>query len=142
VAGRAARHRGQSGTTLIELLVATLIMGLAVVMLVGLFSTGAVQSMLANRDAAAQAATAYELEKVGAAQYSSSPTSYSECFASDGISSTAVVAYQGTCPGASKIRADVSVRQIQGNLQQWTIVVNGAAGGPIGNPVSTFRVNR
>lgn len=140
---RRARHRSQSGTTLIELLVATVIMGLALTILIGLFSTGAVDSVLAKRDAAAQAATEYELEKIGAMPFNSSPGAYSECFASDGVGSPTVVAYQGSCPDTSKIRADVAVSQLQVNMQQWTVVLNGwPATAPIGKPVSTYKVNR
>ena len=118
-------------------------MGLALVMLIGLFSTGALDSVLAKRDAAAQAATAYELEKIGAAQFSSNPSSYSECFASDAAGTPTVVAYLGSCPGASKLRADVTVSQAQPNLQQWTIAVKAWPGAaPVGKPVSTYRVNR
>jgi Tfp pilus assembly protein PilV len=141
MSSRSRRHRAQSGTTLVELLVSIVLMGLALTILIGLFSSGALESVLSKRDASAQAATEYELDKVGAAQYSSNPSPYSECFASDGTSPT-VVAYQGTCPSSSNIRADVGVTQA-GNLQQWTIVINAWPGASaIGKPVSTYKVNR
>ena len=136
MAGRAARHRGQSGTTLIELLVATLIERAS-------WSSArpSVPPGLAVRNRMVCFVIGARLAGASIAVPMRRPRERFHDIA-DRRGSTAVVAYQGTCPGASKIRADVSVRQIQGNLQQWTIVVNGAAGGPIGNPVSTFRVNR
>lgn len=139
---RSRRHRAQAGTTLIELLVATLIMGLALVLLVGLFSTGVLDASLAKRDTAAQAATEYEIEKIGAMPYPS-PSAYSECFPSDGVSSPSVVSYQGSCPDSAKIRADVSPT-LQGSLQQqWTVVINTwPTSSPIGKPVSTYKVPR
>jgi Tfp pilus assembly protein PilV len=139
---RSRRHRGQAGTTLIELLVSTLIMGLALVLLVGLFGTGVLDATLAKRDTAAQAATQYEIEKIGAMPYSVN-SSYSECFATDGVSSPTVVSYQGSCPGSAKIRADVSPTTLQDSLQQWTVVINSwPTSSPIGKPVSTYKVPR
>ena len=142
---RSKRHRAQAGTTLIELLVATLIMGLALVMLVGLFSTGVIDSTLARRDTAAQAATEYEMEKVGAKTYNDKAVGYSECFGSDGTSSPSEVAYGGSCPAVARIRADVSPSLLAGIVQgqQWTIVINTwPTSSPIGKPVSFYRVNR
>jgi Tfp pilus assembly protein PilV len=140
---RSKRHRAQAGTTLIELLVSTVIIGVAVVLLVGVFSTGAIDSKLASRDVAAQTATGYELEKIGAMPYSASPTGYSECFASNGSSSPGVVAYLGTCPDPARIRADVSPSVLQEGLQQWTITINSwPAPSQIGKPVSTYKANR
>ena len=143
MSSRAQRHRAQAGTTLIELLVSTLIIGLAVVLLVGLFSSGVVDSKLASRDAAAQAATEYELDSIGAMQFSANPTSYSECFPSDGSSSPSVVAYLGSCPGQARIRADVNPSTLQPNLQQWTVTIDSwPSASQIGRPVSTYKVNR
>lgn len=146
---RSRRRRAQAGTTLVELLVATVLMGLALALLIGLFSTGAVDSVLASRDGTAQAATEYELDKVAAAQFTASPASYSDCFASAGGAAPAGVAYRGGCPGASTVRADVSAAQVPCNsqtsqtCQQWTIVLNSwPAGAPIGKPVSTYKANR
>jgi Tfp pilus assembly protein PilV len=143
ISSRSKRHRAQAGTTLIELLVSTLIIGLAVVLLVGLFSTGVIDSKLASRDVAAQTATEYELEKIGSMQYSASPTSYSECFTSDGSSSPSVVPFQGGCPASARIRANVSPSVVQGALQQWTVTINSwPDASQIGKPVSTYKVNR
>jgi type II secretory pathway pseudopilin PulG len=139
---RAKRHRSQAGTTLIELLVSTAIIGGALVLLVGLFSTGAIDSRLAAHYTAAEAATAYEMEKVGAMPYSASPSGYSECFASDGTNPT-VVSYQGGCPAAAGLRADVSATQPQDRPQLWTITINSwPAPSRIGSPVSIYKANR
>jgi type II secretory pathway pseudopilin PulG len=143
------RRRAQAGTTLVELLVATVLMGLALAILIGLFSTGAVDSLLASRDGAAQAAAEYELEKIAAAHFDASPASYSDCFASAGSTDPVGVAYQGGCPSAARVRADVSAAQVPCNsqtsetCQQWTIALNSwPAAAPIGKPVSTYKANR
>lgn len=140
---RSQRHRAQSGTTLIELLVSTVIIGVALVLLVGMFSTGVIDSNLAKQQTAAQAATQYEEEKIGAMQFSSSPSGYSECFASNGTGNPTVVAYRASCTGSARIRADVGATQLQGNLQQWTILINSWPDpAPIGKAVSIYKVDR
>jgi prepilin-type N-terminal cleavage/methylation domain-containing protein len=140
---RSRRHRAQSGTTLIELLVSTVIIGVALVILVGMFSTGVIDSNLSKRQTAAQAATQYEEESIGAMLYKANPASYSECFASDGTGNPSVVGYLGSCTGSAKIRADVSAEQLPGSLQQWTIQIRTwPAPAPVGNPVSVYKVNR
>lgn len=143
---RARRRRAQSGTTLIELLVATVIIGVALVLVVGTFSTGVIDSNLAKRDTGAQAAAQYEVDRIDAAQYSANPASYSECFAADGSASPTVVAFKGACPGAARIRADVSVAPVTVNgvaLQQWTIQIDVWPGATsIGTSLSLYKVNR
>lgn len=140
---RSRRHRAQAGTTLIELLVATVIIGLALVLLVGMFSTGVIDSNLAKRETGAQAATQYEVAKIDAKQANSN--AYSECFASDGSSSPTVVGYRGSCPSSSRVRADVTAAQVQlngVNLEQWTIQINSwPAPAPIGSRLSIYQVN-
>jgi type II secretory pathway pseudopilin PulG len=139
---RAKRHRAQAGTTLIELLVSTAIIGGALVLLVGLFSTGAIDSRLAAKYTAAEAATSYEMEKVGAMQYSASPSGYSDCFASD-VTPPQQVSYGSSCSGAASVRADVSPTQPQDRPQLWTITINSwPAPARIGTPVSVYKVNR
>ena len=139
---RSKRHRAQAGTTLIELLVSTAIIGGALVLLVGLFSTAAIDSRLAAHYTAAEAAVAYEIEKVGAMQYGASPSGYSECFASDGTDPV-VVSYQGSCSAAAGLRADVSPSQPQDSPQTWTITINSwPAPARIGSPVSIYKGNR
>jgi type II secretory pathway pseudopilin PulG len=140
---RAKRHRAQAGTTLIELLVSTVIIGTALVLLVGMFSTGAIDSRLAGRNTAAEATLAYELEKVGAMPYSANPTGYSECFVTDQATNPTLVAYKGVCPGSADLRADISPSQPQGGPQLWTIQINTWPGpAPIGTSVSIYKVNR
>lgn len=140
---RSRRHRAQSGTTLIELLVSTVIIGVALVLLVGMFSTGVIDSNLAKQQTAAQSAIQYEEEKIGAMQFTASPSGFSECFTSSGTGSPTVIGYKGTCTGSARIRADVSGMQVQTNLQQWTIVISSwPAPAPIGKPVSVYKVNR
>ena len=140
---RSRRHRAQSGTTLIELLVCTVIMGVALVILVGMFSTGVIDSNLSKRQTEAQAATQYEEERISAMSYAANPTSYSDCFASGGSGGSSLVSYLGSCTGSAKIRADVSAKKLPGNLQQWTIQVNTwPVSAPIGVPVSIYKVNR
>jgi prepilin-type N-terminal cleavage/methylation domain-containing protein len=145
-ASRARRRRAQAGTTLIELLVATVIIGVALVLIVGMFSTGVIDSNLAKRDTGAQAATQYEVDRIDAAQYSGNPASYSECFAADGSGGPTVVAFKGACPNAARIRADVSVAPVTVNgvaLQQWTIQIDVWPGAtPIGTNLSVYKVNR
>ena len=70
------RRRAQAGTTLIELLVSVMIIGLVVVLLIGSLSTGVLDATLAKRNSGVTAATEYEMEKVGASSYSASPVSY------------------------------------------------------------------
>jgi Tfp pilus assembly protein PilV len=143
---RARRHRAQAGTTLIELLVSTVIIGVALVLLVGMFSTGVIDSNLAKRDTGAQAAEQYEVDKIGATQYSANAGSYSECFAADGSGGPTVVGFQGACPSAARIRADVSVSQVNVNgvaLQQWTIQVKvWPTRAAIGASLSVYKVNQ
>jgi Tfp pilus assembly protein PilV len=143
---RALRHRAQAGTTLIELLVSTVIIGVALVLLVGMFSTGVIDSNLAKRDTGAQAATQYEVDRIDAAAYSANPTSYSECFAADGSGGPTVVGFKAACPSAARIRADVSAAQVNVNgvaVQQWTIRVDVWPGATaIGTSLSLYKVNR
>ena len=81
--GRARRQGGQAGTTLVELVVSVAIIGLALTLLVGAFSTGVIQSTLVKRNTAVDAALGYELERIAAATYTTTPGPYSECFAVD-----------------------------------------------------------
>lgn len=134
---RARRRRAQAGTTLVELLVATVIMGLALALIVGLFASGVVDSTLSKRDVSAEAATQYEMDKIGAAAFSASPSGYSDCFGTDGTVSP------GNCSTPSGVEAVVSVVQVNGGLQQWTITVSAwPAGTKIGNPVSVYKASR
>jgi Tfp pilus assembly protein PilV len=137
------RRRAQSGTTLIELLVSVMIIGLVVVVLVGSFSTALLDATLAKRDTAVSAAGQYELEKIGASAFSATPTSYSECFAVDKSASPTQVAMGGSCPAGTNVRADVSATTLQADVQQWAVQMRSyPALGLVGSSISVYKVNR
>jgi type II secretory pathway pseudopilin PulG len=145
--GSKDRRRAQAGTTLVELLVSLMIIGLALVLIIGTFSTGLLDASLAKRNTAAQAVVQYELDQVGASTFQSSPQPYSDCFATE--SSTApqpAVSYQGGCPAGQPytLRADVTWGSGPTSTSQvWTITVSTWPNpAPIGTPVSTLKVNR
>jgi Tfp pilus assembly protein PilE len=137
------RRRAQSGTTLIELLVSLIIIGLVVVVLVGSFSTALLDATLAKRDTAVSAAGQYELEKIGASPFSATPAPYSECFAVDKSASPTQVAIGGACPAGTNVRVDVSATTVQAGVQQWAILVRSyPALGVVGSTISVYKVNR
>jgi type II secretory pathway pseudopilin PulG len=141
---RSARHRAQAGTTLVELVVSVMIIGLVLVMLVGAFSTGLLNTTLEKRNTAVEAVVQYELEKVGAASFATA--AYSECFAVDTSAAPSPASgLQGSCPSGSNLRADVTRAAVQGQVgvQQWTVSVRTwPAGATVGTPVSVYKVNR
>jgi type II secretory pathway pseudopilin PulG len=140
---RERRHKAQAGTTLIELVVSTMIIGLVLLLLVGSFSTALLDATLAKRNTAVEGAVQYELEKIGAATFSGQPAPYSECFAVDNPAAPQAIAFQGTCPSGSNLRADVAEVDVQAGVQQWTVTVNTwPAQGAVGAPVSVYKVNR
>ena len=142
--GRGPRRvNGQSGTTLIELLVATTIIGLAVLLLVGAFSTALLDATLTKRNTAVTAATQYELEKIGAASYQNAPAGYSECFAVDSATQPVQVGLGAACPGGMSLRADVTESDAQPGVQLWTVQVHiYPALSPVGTPASVYKVDR
>jgi Tfp pilus assembly protein PilE len=137
------RSRAQAGTTLIELLVSTMIIGIALLMLVGAFSTGLLDATLTKRNTAVNAVVEYELEKLGAATYVSSPGPYSECFAVDSAAAPQQVSFAGSCPAGTDLRADVTEADVQAGVQQWAVqVVTYPALGAVGAAVSTYKADR
>ena len=123
------RRRAQAGTTLVELLVAVTIAGLALALIVGTLSNGVLQASLAKRNAAIQAVMQYETDAVHASAFSVSLAPYSECFATDDPTSNPALApgFQGDCPSRSySLRADVSGtwNGSSNTVQVWTIAVN------------------
>ena len=58
------RREWQSGATLVEVLVATAIMGLALSLIIGTLSTGLLDSTLSKRNTAAVAVEQYEIEQI------------------------------------------------------------------------------
>jgi type II secretory pathway pseudopilin PulG len=142
MASRSRRHRAQAGTTLIELLVSTMVIGIAMLLLVGAFSTGIIDATLTKRNTAVNAVIEYELEKIGAAAYSTSPTPYSECFAVDSSAAPVQVGFGGACPAGTNLRADVSPGE-ESDLQQWAVQVRTYPSlGAVGAVVSVYKGNR
>lgn len=137
------RRRAQAGTTLVELLVSLMIIGLALVIVVGAFSTGLLNATLGKRDVAAQAVVQYELDKINASQYSPAAQPYSECFATETQDKPQVASSAGgACPGYATLRADVTVTQLTTTRQQWTVsVVSLPSGAQAGLRISTYKVN-
>jgi type II secretory pathway pseudopilin PulG len=137
------RHRAQAGTTLIELLVSTMIIGLVLLLLVGAFSTGLLDATLTKRNTAVNAATEYELEKVGSATYASTPAGYSECFAVDTAAAPTQVGLGGVCPAGTNLRADVTESDAQPGVQLWSVQVDTYPSlAPVGAKVTVYKVDR
>ncbi len=133
------RRKAQAGTTLIELLVSLMIVGLALVLIVGTFSTGLLNATLAKRNTAVDAVVQYEMEKIGASAYSSSAQPYSECFATESPTSP------GPC-GSSQytLRADVAwtLKPSSTTVQVWTITISSLpSGAQVGSPISIYKVS-
>ena len=142
-----SRREWQSGTTLVELLVSLVIIGLALVLIVGTFSSGILQAAIAKRDTASTAVLQYEMDAIGASGFNSGAQNYSDCFATETATSLPAPAnaYRGSCPDTTyTIRADVSVAPGPApNSQQWTIsVVSWPALAPSGPAISLVKVNR
>ena len=142
---KTSRER-QSGTTLVELLVSVVIIGFAITLVIGAFSSGLLQATLAKRDTASTAVVEYEMNEVSAMTFSASAQNYSECFATETRASAPVMtsAFQGSCPDSTyTLRADVSVAPGPNGAQQWTIaVVTWPGQAQYGSPISIVKVNR
>lgn len=139
------RRRAQSGTTLIELLVSVLIMGLALVLIVGTFSAGLLNATVAKRNTATEGAVQYELDNISGSQFSAGAKKYSECFATDNDAAPVLASgYKQPCPDSTfSLRADVSWTAASSTIQVWTVAVTSWPGGtPIGSPVQVYKVNR
>lgn len=139
------RRRAQAGTTLIELLVSLMIVGIALVLIVGTFSTGLLDATLAKRNTAAQAIVQYEMDKVGASAFSAAAPNYSDCFATDNPAApTPASGYLGSCGAGYSIRADVAQPSpSSGSVQLWSITTTSLSDGlRIGTPISIYKANR
>jgi type II secretory pathway pseudopilin PulG len=141
------RRKAQAGATLIELLVSVVIIGLALVLIVGTFSTGLIQATLAKRNTAAVAIVQYEIEQITGGPFTDSPSSYSDCFATEDATSPPrpALSFQGACAGTSYVlRADVAVAGGPNpDSQVWSITVVSLPGaGQVGNVVQIIKVNR
>ena len=143
--GGVDRRRAQAGTTLVELIVSMMIMGLALVLVVGTFSTGLLDATLAKRNTAAQAVAEYELGQLSGSVYNASAASYSQCFATEAPTAPSTLpSYQAACPGgAFTLRADVRLVSTSNGVQLWTIsIMSWPAGVSVGSPISTYKINR
>jgi type II secretory pathway pseudopilin PulG len=139
------RRRAQSGTTLVELLVSVMIMGLALVLIVGTFSAGLLNAAVAKRNTATEGAVQYELDNISGSQFNPGAQKYSECFATDnGAAPVLTSGYKQPCPdGSFSLRADVSWTAASPTIQVWTVAVTSWPGGtPIGSPVQVYKVDR
>ena len=135
------RRLAQSGATLVELLVSLVIMGLALTLIVGTFSTGLLQASLAKRNTAAVGVVQYELDQISSGGALAPP--YSDCFATEDASRPPVGAagFQGACPsGSYTLRVDLTAMPGASNTQVWSImVISIATGGQVGPTVQTIR---
>jgi type II secretory pathway pseudopilin PulG len=141
------RRQAQAGATLIELLVSLVVMGLALVLIVGTFSTGLLDATLAKRNTAAVAVAQYELDQISSGVYNTSAQPYSDCFATENANSppTTLATYGGACPDSSyTLRVDVTVADGPSpNSQMWSITVSSwPSGAQAGNTVQIIKVNR
>jgi type II secretory pathway pseudopilin PulG len=140
------RRRAQAGTTLVELLVSLLIVGLALVLIVGTFSTALLDAAVAKRNTAMQAVAQSELDRISGSPYDPSVTPYSECFATESSTPPTVLGtYLGSCPSGQgyTFRADVSGTAKSASTQLWTVAVLAwPTLDPIGSTISVYKVNR
>ncbi|HXJ47801.1 MAG TPA: prepilin-type N-terminal cleavage/methylation domain-containing protein [Candidatus Acidoferrum sp.] len=139
------RRQAQSGATLVELLVAVVIMGLALTLIIGTFSTGLLDSAMGKRNTAGLAVVQYELDRISSSAWSASPQQFSDCFATEDttVQSPAPATSQGGCPSTRyTLLADVTVTS-PGNYQVWSITVTSWPNGArVGSTVQTIKVNR
>jgi type II secretory pathway pseudopilin PulG len=134
MAGRSLRQRAQAGTTLIELVVSVAILSLALVLLVGSFSTALINVTNEKQTTVAQAAIAYEHQKIQSAPFGSTQ-GYSDCFALDG-------SVGASCGNGGIVWADVTENDVQPGIQQWTVRIRSTTGSSVGSPVSIWKINQ
>ena len=139
------RRRAQAGTTLVELLVSLVIIGLALTLIIGTFSTGLLDATVTKRNTAAQAVIQSELEAIAASPFDSTPSAYSDCYATESASQPVQIAYLQSCAPGYTLRADVTVvaQQPTASTQTWTVaVVSQPDLASAGSPVSTVKADR
>jgi type II secretory pathway pseudopilin PulG len=145
------RRRAQAGTTLVELLVSLIVVGLAVTLVVGTFSTASLNAALAKRNTAVQAVLQYELDKISGSLFGDPPTGYSECFPTEAPPDATeppllpeMHSLGDACTKLSfTVRADVTVNRISPTRQLWTVsIASWPDVAQIGKPVSVYKVNR
>lgn len=139
------RRHAQAGVTLVELLVSVAIIAIALVLLVGTFSTGLLDATLTKRNTAVEAVTQYELDRIHSSAFNAGAQPYSECFATENTNAPLGLAnYQDPCPDNTyTLRADVSWASGPRGIQVWTVTVVTWPGiGQVGSPISLYKVNR
>jgi hypothetical protein len=131
---------------LVELLVSCTIIGLALSLMTGSFSSAVIGARIARNTTGADLIMQSELDRVRAVPYSASASSFSECFATEGSLAPVptVIAYQGLCQGFDLYRADVAVDPGPlPNVQRWTVLVQSwPQPAPIGQSVEILKDNR
>jgi len=141
------RRRAQAGTTLVELLVAVVIIGVALTLIIGTFSTGLLDAAVAKRNTAAEAIIQSELNRIGASPFNGGAESYSECYKTEATDPPLLLTdYQDPCPDSTySLRADVSLvtPPPTSTTQKWTVtVVTWPEQAQAGSPVSTVKADR
>ena len=141
------RRRAQAGTTLVELLVSVVIMGLTLSIIVGTFSTGVIDATLAKRNTASQAIVQYELDKISGSPPGGLPAPYSDCFAIDDLTLTGNLTdyvAPAPCPGGRySLRADIENTTPLATTQLWKVTVFSLLdGAQVGSPVWVNKVSR
>jgi type II secretory pathway pseudopilin PulG len=144
------RRQAQSGATLVELLVSVVIMGLALTLIIGTFSTGLLDASIAKRNTAAVAVVQYELDQISGGAYNASAQPYSDCFATEDAKSphAPATSFQGPCVGSSyTLRVDVTCNGgtcVPPNTTQlWSVTVSSWPNvGQVGSTVQIIKVNR
>jgi MSHA pilin protein MshD len=140
------RRQAQAGTTLVELLVSVVIMGLALTLIVGTFSTGLLNSTRSKRNTAAVAVAQYELDLIAGMPYSGSAQPYSDCFATEGANvpppTPATGGFGGSCASSYTLRVDVNVSSLSSSTQLWSIAVSSwPAGAGIGKQIQIIKAD-
>jgi type II secretory pathway pseudopilin PulG len=140
------RRRAQAGTTLVELLVSLVVIGLALTLIIGIFSTALLDATIAKRNTAVEVVARYELDKIHASAFNTSPRPYSECFATESPNAPQLLGdYQDPCAdNRFSLRADVTLTTSpSANVQIWSVsIVSWPDAAPVGNPLSVLKVNR
>ena len=140
------RRKAQAGTTLVEVMVSLAIASLALALIVGTLSNGLLDSAITKRNAAAQGVLQYEMGAINASTFSSSASSYSDCFATESPTAPQPAAsFQAVCPpGQFTLRADVSWVWLNAQqvVQVWTVSIATADGSNIGRSVQVYKISR
>jgi prepilin-type N-terminal cleavage/methylation domain-containing protein len=120
-------HRDQRGVTLVELLVACTIIGLALALMTGSFSSAVIGARIARNTTGAELITQNELDRVRAIPYTAAAAPYSWCYATEGVLApppSPAPTYLGACRPSDLYRADVTVSAGPlPNMQKWTVSV-------------------